>query len=152
MSNRFKAISCLIIAFFCAYLIISGRPFLAQPILPSFEMPWGNYITWIGFIALPFSLLFGFSFLRKPINATSRILNKLLRLNILLALLWVPLSYFLAGNLKNNFKNSESFQGGPLASEIFWVYCGVLAGLPLLIYIFCWILSLLKRFSTKHKE
>lgn len=149
MSNRLKAILCFLVVVICAYFLISGDPILVQPIFSNFDLPWGNYITWIGFIALPFSLLFGFESLRKPSNPSSRVLNKLLRLNILLALLWIPISYLLSGNLKNIFKDTGSFQGSLLASEIFWIYCGILVVLPLLIYTSSWILTLLKRFYSK---
>lgn len=145
MSHRVKALLCFTAVFTSAYLLISGHPILEKPIFSNFEFPWGNYITWVGFIAFPFGVLVSFSFLRKPTSATTRLLKNLLRMNIVLGLLWVPISYLLSGNLKNSFKDSGNFQGSHLASEIFWLYCELLVALPLLIYICSWILQLLGR-------
>ena len=62
------------------------------------------------------------------------LMHIMLKLNLIMAFLWVPISYLLAGNITNSFSGSaEGFQGSPQASEIFWGYNVFLLFLPLSI-------------------
>jgi len=52
---------------------------------------------------------------------------------ILLAILWVPISYLLAGNIAFTFTESITFQGGQQAMKLFWYFIYFLSLGPLFI-------------------
>ncbi|KPM31130.1 Hypothetical protein I595_2394 [Croceitalea dokdonensis DOKDO 023] len=98
-------------------------------------MDWNDLIT--------LNRILGLKAVRKPWSKLNKILSGILKLIILLGILWVPISYLLAGNLSFSFTERESFQGGQRAMRWFW---GLSYGIgALLILIVCWIPLLFKK-------
>lgn len=96
-------------------------------------------------ISLPLTIYWGIKELRKPTNGLNRILSGFLKVIIVLGILWVPISYLLAGNLSFSFSEKETFQGGQDAMRWFWRLSygiGIGAILTLIAY---WISLLFKK-------
>ena len=115
---------CLIISLLTvlvsSYLLISGSQLLTLPLDSNDTIPLGSFITWAGMMSLPLSLYFASHKLRDPTKTIHRFLSVVLKLLIGLGVLWLPISYALAGNLAFNFTESPTFQGGQLAMKCFW--------------------------------
>ncbi|GMQ24875.1 hypothetical protein Aoki45_15570 [Algoriphagus sp. oki45] len=111
----FLILTCCVI-----FLLITGSPLLVYPLDKGGLIPLGTFITWIGMISLPFSVYWGAKELRQPTSRFNMILSVVLKLLILLGILWVPISYLLAGNLSFSFSEKEVFQGGQTAMKWFW--------------------------------
>lgn len=62
-------------------------------------------------------------------------IRKCLLAFIIMAILWVPVAYALAGNWANNFEGQESFIGGVEASRLFWAFNYFLIIGPILIML-----------------
>ncbi|MBT8183009.1 MAG: hypothetical protein KJO53_15630 [Eudoraea sp.] len=88
----------------------------------------GSFSTWAIMISLPFALYWGSSRFRTPQGKAYKVLSVILKILIALGILWLPLSYFLAGNMNFNFSEVDSFRGGQVAMKIFWVLS---TGIPL---------------------
>lgn len=101
-------------------LLLTGSYLLTIPLDNEKSIPLGTFITWAGMIALPLTLYLGAKGLRKPFTKLNKILNICLKIILVLGILWVPLSYMLAGNLSFTFTEKESFQGGQTAMKWFW--------------------------------
>ena len=108
-------------------------------------IPLGTPITWLGIIALPLSIYFGNRKMREPGGQLSRFLSVVLKILIVLALLWAPISYLLAGNFSNTFTEKAEFQGGQLAMKWFWRFTYGIVIAPNLIIMISWIASIFKR-------
>ena len=77
------------------FLLVTGNPILVNetPLFP--ELPLGNLITWLGMISF---CLVGISFI--PSSSKYRYPQYVA---FLLAILWLPVSALLTGNLRNEF-------------------------------------------------
>src|SRR6056297_3392645 len=116
-------------------LLVTGSNLLIIPLDNSKSIPFGTFITWTGMVSLPLTIYWGIKELRKPLSKLNRIL-------------WVPISYLLAGNLSFTFSEKETFQGGQIAMRWFWRLSygiGIGAILTLIIY---WISLLFKKKKT----
>lgn len=142
----------LTVFFLTLYLLISGSPVLTWPLDKNNSIPLGTFITWLGFISLPMAIFLGVEKLRTPTGNFYRVLSNLLKISLLFALLWVPLSYILAGNISFSFSEKTEFQGGQEAMKWFWRYSYGIVLLPLIIiatHIFAFLLKLIKTKKTK---
>ena len=129
--------SALILALITIVLLVTGSTFLTIALDSDKSIPLGTLITWIGMISLPLAIYWGVKELRKPTRKLNRILSGVLKMIIILGILWVPISYLLAGNLSFSFSEKESFQGGQAAMLWFWRLSygiGIGAILTLIIY------------------
>lgn len=88
---------------------------------------------------------YGFNGLNKPQNKIEKILSITLKIFLIFSILWLPISYMLAGNISFNFTETTSFQGGQTAMKYFWIFCYILLIAPLLISSIHSILKLFKR-------
>ena len=80
-----------------------------------------------------------------PSRKLNRILSGLLKIIIVLGILWVPISYLLAGNLSFSFSEKQIFQGGQDAMRWFWrLSYGIGIGAILIIFTY-WISLLFKK-------
>lgn len=120
---------------FAAYCLFTGSPMLEKPLHAGSRIPWGTPITWAGFMALPLVMLTGFARLNTPVNRPDRRFAGILRFLLFLAILWLPICYFLAGNASFSFAETDSFQGGQVAMRIFWAYNYALAGALVLFFL-----------------
>ncbi|GAB1309659.1 hypothetical protein KH5_23420 [Urechidicola sp. KH5] len=107
-------------------------------------IPLGTFISCAGIIALPQTVYWGVYGLRTPKNKLHKLLSILLKTCIVLGILWMPISYFLAGNISFTFIEKITFQGGQSAMRWFWrLNYGIAIGsiATLLVY---WISLLFK--------
>lgn len=111
----------LLLFLVCSYLLFSGSPLLNFPLGKNDTLPLGSFSTWAIMISLPFALYWGSSRFRAPQGTAYKGLSLFLKILIALGILWLPLSYFLAGNMNFNFSEVDAFRGGQLAMKIFWV-------------------------------
>jgi hypothetical protein len=127
------------------FLLVTGSPILSKPLYNSSTIPFGTIITWVGIIALPLSTYWGNNNFRNPNTTFNKYLGNFLKVIILLAFLWVPISYLLAGNLSFSFTEKETFQGGQLAMKWFWRITYGIAISPIVLIIIYWLSLLLKK-------
>ena len=144
------------IYFYCALiltlsviiLLITGSSLLKIALNSEPTIPFGTLTTWTGMISLPLTIYWGIKELRKPSSKLSRILSGVLKIIIVLGILWVPISYLLAGNLSFSFSEKETFQGGQDAMKWFWrlsYAIGISAILTLIAY---WVSLLFNKNKT----
>jgi len=99
-------------------------------------------------ISLPLTIYWGLKELRKPSNKLNRILSGFIKTIIIFGILWVPISYLLAGNFSFTFSEKETFQGGQAAMRWFWrLSYGIGIGALLTLIVF-WISLLFKKKKT----
>jgi hypothetical protein len=126
-------------------LLVTGSPLLTIAFDSDSKIPSGTLITWIGMISLPLTIYWGIEELRKPSSKLNRFLSGFLKFIIVLGILWVPISYLLAGNLSFSFSEKETFQGGQYAMRWFWrLSYGIGIGSILTLVIY-WIASFIKK-------
>ncbi len=125
----------VLIAISSCLLLITGSSLLTLPVDSSNSVPLGTFITWAGLIAFPMSFYLGVKEFRKPTGKFNMLLSLSLKFILLLALLWVPISYLLAGNLSFSFTEKATFQGGQLAMRWFWLFTYGIFVVPIVIYL-----------------
>lgn len=101
-------------------LLVTGSSLLVVALDKDESIPLGTFITWAGMISLPLAIYMGIKELRKPTSQFYSVLSGGIKLTLLLAILWIPISYLLAGNISFSFSEKASFQGGQLAMKLFW--------------------------------
>lgn len=142
----------LFIAALVIYLLFTGSAILVKQVdLGFIKFPAGTLITWLGLIALPSCIYFGARRLRKPNGRFDRFLSKSLKTILILAILWVPISFLLAGNLSFSFSGSKEYQGGPAASKIFFVFTFGITVLSLMVLLLLSISTLSRHAVGKPK-
>lgn len=140
--------SALILTLSVIILLATGSSLLTIALNDNKSIPLGTFTTWTGMISLPLTIYWGANELREPSSKLNRILSEFLRIIIIFGILWVPISYLLAGNLSFTFSEKETFQGGQVAMRWFWRLSygiGIGAILTLIIY---WISLLFKKKKT----
>ncbi|AXG71333.1 hypothetical protein KORDIASMS9_03590 [Kordia sp. SMS9] len=126
-------------------LLVTGSSILTTALDSTNSVPLGTFITWIGLFSLPMTLFLGAREMRKPSRRIYKILSVILKTITVLAILWVPISYLLAGNISFTFTEKEEFQGGQEAMRLFWRFTyGIVIGTigTLLAY---WISLIVKK-------
>ncbi len=137
--------SALIVTITSIALLVTGSSVLTISLNRDGTIPLGTFITWAGMIALPLAIYWGIEELRRPSNRVDLILSRLLMVIIILGILWVPISYLLAGNISFSFSEKESFQGGQDAMRWFWrISYGIPIGAILILFVY-WITLLARR-------
>jgi hypothetical protein len=101
-------------------LLAFSSSVLVTAITPT--LPAGTIITWLGLMAVPSMLYFGIKEFRNPSTPFLRSLRWALTADLLMAILWIPISYALAGNLAFNFGHAKTGQGSVEAGELFWMF------------------------------
>ncbi len=124
-------VASLIVVIAASVALVTGASILTRPTFGSAQIPAGTWITWIGFIALHMAILTGSRRLYTPESNTDRNFSYVIKAFLILAILWVPICYLLAGNMSFSFSEKVQFQGGQTAMKIFWYFNYALAGLPL---------------------
>lgn len=138
----------LILTLIVVALLVTGSSLLTIALDHTNSIPLGTLITWAGMISLPFTIYWGIKELRKPSSGLYRILSGLLKLIMVLGILWVPISYLLAGNLSFSFSEKETFQGGQDAMRWFWrLSYGIAIGTILTLIAF-WISLIFNKNKT----
>lgn len=146
-------LSAIVVMISVILLLVSGSSFLTMALDNEESVPAGTFITWAGIISLPLAIFMGIKEMRKPTNLFNSILSGGIKLTLILAILWVPISYLLAGNLSFSFSEKTSFQGGQLAMKYFWYLSFGIAIIALAILIIYWIsLLFLKQKSATSED
>lgn len=120
MKNRIWFYTSMIVSIISLFLLVTGSSLLTLALDTADRIPLGTFITWAGMISLPLTLYWGCRELRNPTTTLNRILAGSLQVIIMLGVLWVPISYLLAGNLSFSFSEKETFRGGQIAMKWFW--------------------------------
>jgi len=129
-------------------LLVTGSSLLTIALNSDETIPLGTLITWTGIISLPLTIYWGIKELRKPSGKLNRFLSGFLKIIIVLGILWVPISYLLAGNLSFSFSEKETFQGGQVAMRWFWrLSYGIGIGTILTMIIY-WISLIFRKNKT----
>lgn len=143
--NKIYFLGALVVTIGAFSLLVTGSSILSIAFDNHQTIPLGTFITWAGVISLPLTLYWGIKELRKPTRKFNIVLAGVLKILIILGILWVPISYLLAGNIAFNFSEKESFQGGPNA----WLWfqrlnLGIVLGTIATLFTY-WISLLFKR-------
>ena len=126
-------------------LLVTGSDILTISMNDKNTLPLGTLITWVGIISLPVSIYWGSQEFRKPTNLFYKCLSVILLIFFVLAILWVPICYWLAGNFSFTFTEKETFRGGQLAMKWFWRFSyAIPIGLLALLVTF-WMSLLIQR-------
>lgn len=145
MKHRKKLLFITIsITLIATFLLISSPTVLLYNLASSYNFPAGTLITWFGFMGLSLSVYLSVANLRNPKNRFNKLLSYQIKTTIVIAALWVLISYLLAGNLSFTFTDKVEFQGGQLAMKIFWTINYALVIIPILVLLCYWILNKIK--------
>ena len=137
--------STLILTIGVIVILVTGSSLLTIALNSDETIPFGTIITWTGMISFPLTIYWGIKELREPLNKLNKILSGFLKFIIVLGILWVPISYLLAGNLSFSFSEKETFQGGQDAMRWFWrLSYGIGVGAILIISTY-WISLIFKK-------
>lgn len=128
-------------------LLTTGSSVLNMALDKDDSIPLGTFITWAGIISLPLSIYLGIPEMRNPTTKLNRFLSVLLKISMGLAVLWVPLSYLLAGNISFSFAEREHFQGGQSAMKWFWRLSYGIPSLAIITLFSYWVSLLFKKHS-----
>jgi len=131
--------SALILALSTIILLVTGSSLLVIYLDDKKTIPLGSLITWAGMVSLPLTIFFGIREMRKPTTKLHKILAYLLKMIIILAIFWAPISYLLAGNFSFSFSEKETFQGGQVAMQWFWRLSYGIATGAISILIIYWV-------------
>lgn len=135
---------CLLVSIGTIFLLVTGSSLLTLSLNSKKTIPFGTLITWAGMVSLPLTIYYGMKEFRKPTTNFNKILAGFLKVIITLGILWVPISFLLAGNLSFSFSEKETFQGGQTAMKWFWsLSYAIVIGTILNIVIY-WISLLFK--------
>ena len=141
--------------FICsAYLLATSSPWLLVESALLRGLPLGTLITWAGIVSLPMASFLGFhQFLNRETKPT-RVCRSFMICLLLLSTVWGFVAYGLAGNWAFNFSNqTDSFRGGVVAGEIFWVYSKSIVAITVLASaVFLALTLFLKRREFKRKK
>ena len=145
---RILLVLSIIIIVAVSFMLITASPLLEYGLISDPNVPLGNVLTWAGIISIPVSIYAGVSSIRSPKNKSERLFSFFIVFSMILATLWMPLSYFLADNWSANFGNREGFRGSDVAAKYFLTYNYLVIGLPLstlFIYLMSRLISLLRK-------
>ncbi|WP_372648275.1 hypothetical protein [Draconibacterium sp.] len=132
MKKSIKHILLLSVLVFTFYCLFVHPELLGISLSKKLNFPLGSLISWSGIVA--YTLLLHL-FIKRPSKSTLSKVGKQLRfLHLGLALCWLPVSYFISGNL------AFAFQNKPIAFKL-WI------GYTLVILLFPLLLILLNRFG-----
>ncbi|SFR52348.1 hypothetical protein SAMN04490243_2581 [Robiginitalea myxolifaciens] len=137
--------TCLLIIAIVLFFLITGSSVLMIALDEAGSLPLGTLLTWLGLIAVPLAIYWGNQSFRKPEKPAEIWFSRLLKFAIVLAILWVPLAYLLAGNLSFSFRGQEEFRGSDRASIWFWRLSYTTVILPVLILLSHWIYTIFRK-------
>ncbi len=130
------------------YLLFTGSSVLLFQIIESPYLPAGTPLTWLGLLSFTTAFLLGFSGLKSANSKAIKFCYMLFKIAFIMAILWLPISIGLSGNLSNSFGEKTAFQGGQLAMKIFWVNSYLPVVLPLISTLLYLIIKLIKKFKN----
>lgn len=140
----------LLIIVIVFFLLYSGSSILNVALDSNNSIPLGTFITWVGIISVPVAIILGVSKFRNPEGQIYKLLVMFLKIMIVLSIMWVPVSYFLSGNLGFNFTGKDTFRGGQLGMKLFWFYTYGIVIIPIFIWLSHCALSLFRWIRRKN--
>jgi len=143
--RKYILIVSLLILIISAVLLITGSSVLMVAVVENPYLPLGNIIAWAGIMALPSAIYFGIGSLNKPILVFEKIIKYILITIIILAVLWAPISYWLAGNFAFTFTAQPDFRGSDSASKLFWYFNYCIVVTPIICLVIFGIYKLIFR-------
>lgn len=143
--NQIYFILSLLIFIFSAFSLATGAKILTIPLSREPYFPLGSIITELGLISVPCLFYFGISSMNSPQSKTERLYSTLFKVLIVLSMLWIPIGFFLSGNLSNSFKPGIGFQGSQLAMKLFWYISFGLALIPIFVGLIFGVSKVLKK-------
>ncbi len=127
MNKSTKLILLLSVLAFTFYCLFIQPELLGISISEKLNFPLGSLISWSGIVAYTLTLHL---FIKLPTKTILLKISKLLRyFHIGLTLFWLPVSYFISGNL------AFAFQNKPIAFKLWIGYTLVLLLFPLLLIL-----------------
>lgn len=136
MKKSIKQILLLSVLVFTFYCLFVQPELLGISLSKKLNFPLGSLVSWSGIVA--YTLLLHL-FIKLPTKYKLLKVDKVLRYFLIgMALFWLPMSYFISGNL------AFAFQNKPIAFNI-WI------GYTLVILFFPLILLVLKLFNRAEK-
>nr|WP_321409006.1 hypothetical protein [uncultured Carboxylicivirga sp.] len=124
-----KTLVLFLVSFFTllisAAILIRGDSLLTFSLSAKFYVPIGSFITWAGLIALPLSIYYGLLIINSKAFESFKLLDIYFKIVFISSVLWLPVSYLLAGNMAFTFSQLNGFQGGSLAFQCFLFYTGL---------------------------
>ena len=145
--RRLLFILSVIVFITVSVLLTTGSKWLLISLSKTSNIPSGTFITWLGLIALPSLILLGTNKLYFPKSSIDKLFRKFILFALLLAILWVPVSYFLAGNISFTFSEKDTFQGGQKAMQWFWYFT---YGIPIYSLSIILIYGIISLFKTRN--
>ena len=139
----------IVVTLISFYLLVTGSSLLTVLLINEPQLPLGTISTWLGFIGLSSSVYLGIENLRVPQNWMEKLLSEQLKVALTLSVLWILISYYLAGNLSFTFSESRTFQGGQTAMKIFWILNYAIVIIPILTLFSYFILRNLKSLNKQ---
>ena len=126
--------------------LITAKQIIYYPILEQPLFPFGNLLAAVAIFCFVSTGHVFINPLFRPVYERQRLLQRFSRGLLVLAALWLPLGYILAGDFAANFGPRESFQGSNFAGVIYRNYTiGLLIIAPLL-----WIVAtIVKRLERR---
>lgn len=101
-ARRLAITGVVIVLSACVALLVTGSSWLATPVVPG--APAGTFIAWLALILLPLLVLLVFDRSRERTpTRVERGFRAAVRAALVLAAVWGPMSWLLAGNLRFEF-------------------------------------------------
>jgi len=132
-----------------AFLLISGAAILTKAVPFSESIPMGTPISYSGIVALSMALWLSVQNRKRHFDALGRYFHIVAVMSLMLAILWLPVSWLLAGNLSFTFTEKAEFQGGQQAMRLFWIYSGLVVMLPLAVTLLYYIIMLAQKLRNR---
>lgn len=129
-------------------LILSPSAFV-YPLWEQPYIPLGNLLFWLAFIAFPVFLNIASGAFSVPYKRLKVYIDKGFALGVILGILWWPVSYMLAGNFANSFRQQAAFVGSSVASEWFWAYTYFIVFFSIVLWLFRIVLGIAGRVRSQ---
>lgn len=153
MKRKLILLALISVLIFCAVLLASSSHWLLVPIDREGSMPLGTLVTWLGLIVWPTLVYMVFFKRMRGITSLKLVYKTFFPALIIIAVLWGPVSYLLAGNWAFNFTNAQdTYQGSSAASALFWKFSYTVAAMPLLMLIVYFVHMRLAAFILNRKR
>ena len=142
----------LIILIICTYLLASGSDILGKSLIKGQNLPVGTLVAWAGLVSLPLTFYAGMSKVKRTFTSARKIFRYAIMVFVILAALWGPVSYLLAGNWSFTFEQQAGFRGSIKASGYFWKYTIIIVVLTLVFMLFYFLYMLTEKQREKIKD
>ena len=130
--------------------ILLLRPaILEMPVVEDPYIPFGNALFSLAFVAFPIFLDAASRGFAIPFPGVQEPIRTAFKAAFFFAIIWWPVSYMLAGNFANTFRNQAEFVGSAEAGQWFWGYSYFIVFFPIALWLLRAALSLLGLFRKK---